>query len=209
VGLDEERPLATDWPKYALRFVFLAAGGVIFFFGLRITELADRIADRTGIGEALIGGVLLGSATSLSVTIVSITAVLDGRASLAFSNSIGGIAAQTVFLAFADLVHRRANLEHAAADLANIFQGLVLMVLLTLPLVALTTPDVTIWAIHPVSFAIPAAYALGLVATRSVNRAPMWTPVETRETRIDRPDDEDEDGGVRPARRRSSPASAR
>ena len=67
---------------------------VILFAGLRMTDLADRIADRTGLGEAVVGGVLLGAATSFSGTIVSLTAALDGRASLAFSNGIGGIAAQ-------------------------------------------------------------------------------------------------------------------
>ena len=86
-----------------------------------MTDLADRIADRTGWGEALIGGVLLGAATSFSGTIVSLSSALDGRASLAFSNGVGGIAAQTAFLAIADLLYRRANLEHAAAELANVF----------------------------------------------------------------------------------------
>ena len=57
------------------------------------------VADRTGLGEAVVGGVLLGAATSFSGTIVSLTAALDGRASLAFSNGIGGIAAQTAFKA--------------------------------------------------------------------------------------------------------------
>ncbi len=185
--------MGSDWPTAALLAGFAAAAAVIFVSGLRMTGLADRLADRTGLGEALVGGVLLGAATSLSGTIVSVTAALDGRASLAFSNSIGGIAAQTVFLAVADLFWRRTNLEHAAADLANVFQGVVLMVLLTLPLVALTTPEVTFWAMSPVSFAIPVVYAAGLVASRSVREAPMWKPVATNETRTDAPEEEDAD----------------
>ena len=76
-------------------------------------------------------------------TIVSITAALDGHASLAFSNSIGGIAVQTAFLAVADVTYRKANLEHAAAELANIFQALVLIGLLALPLSAMVLPEVT------------------------------------------------------------------
>ena len=172
---------------------FVAAGAVIFVSGLRMTGLADRLADRTGLGEAIIGGVRLGAATSLSGIIVSVTAALDGRASLAFSNSVGGLAAQTVFLAVADMFYRRTNLEHAAADLGNVFQGVVLMVLLTLPFVAMTTPEVTIWAIHPISFAIPAVYAAGLVAARSVHASPMWTPVDTADTKPDEPEEEDDE----------------
>lgn len=179
-----------DLSTTVLVLAFLAASGVIFVSGLRMTGLADKLADRTGLGEAIIGAVLLGAATSLSGIIVSVTAALDGRASLAFSNSVGGIAAQTVFLAVADMFYRKVNLEHAAADLGNVFQGIVLMVLLTLPFVAMTTPAYTIWAVHPVSFAIPLVYAAGLVAGRRVHEAPMWVPVDTDATETDQPEEE-------------------
>ena len=179
-----------DLSTTILLVAFLTAGTVIFFSGLRMTGLADRLADRTGLGEALIGAVLLGAATSLSGTIVSITAGWDGNASLAFSNSVGGIAAQTLFLAVADTAYRKVNLEHAAADLGNVFQGIVLMVLLTLPFLALVTPEVTLWAIHPVSFAIPLIYGAGLVAGRQVHETPMWKPVQTRDTKKDEPEPE-------------------
>lgn len=152
---------------------FLAASVVIFFSGLRMTGLADRLADRTGLGEAIIGTILLGAATTFSGIIVSITAALDGRASLALSNSVGGIAAQTLFLTFADMFYRKINLEHAAADLGNVFQGVVLMVLLTLPFLALSAPEVTIWSVHPISFAIPLVYAGGLIGGRAVKKEPM------------------------------------
>ncbi|MHA3976131.1 sodium:calcium antiporter [Halovulum sp. GXIMD14794] len=181
-------------PLLALIAIFLAASTVILLSGLRMTDLADRLADRTGLGEALVGGVLLGASTSLSGTLVSLTAALDGRASLAFSNGIGGIAAQTAFLAVADVMHRRANLEHAAAELANVFQGALLMLLLALPLLALTGPEVTLLGVHPVSVLLIVIYAGGLVATRRIREAPMWKPVRTRETE---PDEPDEDGGDR------------
>lgn len=180
---------------------FLAASAVIFFSGLRITGLADRLADRTGLGEAIIGSVLLGAATSLSGIIVSITAAVDGRASLAFSNSVGGIAAQTLFLAVADMFYRKINLEHAAADLGNVFHGIVLMVLLTLPFLALSSPEFTIWAVHPVSFAIPLVYAAGLVAGRTVHEEPMWTPVDTEDTKTDQPEEESAQSRAQSTRR--------
>ncbi|MEL6517346.1 MAG: sodium:calcium antiporter [Pseudomonadota bacterium] len=171
-----------------------AAAAVILFAGLRMTGLADRIADRTGLGEAVVGGVLLGAATSFSGTIVSLTAALDDRASLAFSNGIGGIAAQTAFLAIADLMYRRANLEHAAAELANVFQCGLLMLLLTVPLAAYVTPEVTVLGIHPASFVLVAVYAIGVIATSRLRDTPSWEPVDTDETRTDTPDDGDDPG---------------
>jgi len=173
----------------------LAIGGVaaviVLISGLRMTGLADRIADRTGFGEALIGGVLLGGATSFSGTVVSLTAALDGRASLAFSNGIGGIAAQTAFLAVADLLYRRANLEHASAELANVFQCGQLLLLLSVPFAAYAAPEIAVFGVHPASLALAAIYGVGVVATSRLRQSPMWRPVETEETRDDTPDEGD------------------
>jgi len=176
-----------DLPLFWLFALFGAAAFVVLVCGLKMTDLADRIADRTGLGEALVGGVLLGAATSLSGSVVSFTAAVSGQASLAFSNGIGGIAAQTAFLAFADMMHRRANLEHAAAELANLFQGALLMVLLTIPLIAYTAPEISVLGVHPASLAILGAYTGGLIATSRVRKTPMWTPVSTAATREDVP----------------------
>ncbi|WP_319569161.1 sodium:calcium antiporter [Cohaesibacter marisflavi] len=170
--------------------IMVAATVIILFCGLRMTTLADQIADKTGLGEALIGGVLLGAATSLSGTIVSLTSALDGRASLAFANSIGGIAAQTAFLAVGDLIYRKANLEHASAEITNMFQAGLLMLLLAIPFLASTTPELTLIGMHPLSLAIPVIYGFGLLATRWVKDNPMWEPVHTEVTRFDEPDDE-------------------
>lgn len=179
-------------PLWVVLAVFAAGALVILVAGTRMTGLADQIADRTGFGEALVGGVLLGAATSFSGTIVSFTSALDGLASLAFSNAVGGIAAQTAFLAIADLLHRRANLEHAAADIANVFQATVLLVLLAIPLIAYTTPEVTLLSVHPCSIALVVAYGLGLAGTRRIRERPMWRPVVTRDTKPDEPEDPEE-----------------
>ncbi len=169
--------------------LFLAAAIVVLIGGTRMTGMADRLADRTGLGEALVGGVLLGAATSLSGTLVSLTSALDGRASLAFSNGIGGIAAQTAFLALADVLHREVNLEHAAADLTNVFQATFLMLLLAVPAFAFTLPEVVILGMHPASIALVVLYGIGVHASRSLKRYPMWMPVQTTATDPDAPDE--------------------
>ena len=179
--------------------IFAVAAIVIVGCGIRMTGVADRIADTTGLGEALVGGLILGAATSLSGTVVSVTAALDGRASLAFSNGIGGIAAQTAFLAFADLIYRRANLEHAAAELANVFQCALLMFLLTIPVLAYCGPDIAFLGIHPASYVLVIGYFAGAIATKRVRETPMWTPVGTDDTEEDMPDEDESDaqGNVR------------
>jgi len=169
----------------ALLALFLGAAAVIALAGVRMTGIVDRIADRTGLGEAVAGGALLGMATSLSGLVVSVSAAIDGQPSLAFSNAVGGIAVQIAFLALADLVYRRVNLEHAAADLANVFQAAMLGLMLSLPLIAYTGPEAAVLGTHPVSFALILLYAAGLRATSKVRQAPMWRPVATSQTAPD------------------------
>jgi cation:H+ antiporter len=175
--------------------VFALAALLIAGAGVLITGDADRLADRTGLGEALAGAVLLGMATSLAGSVVSVTAALDGRASLAFANAVGGIAAQTAFLALADILFRRANLEHAAAELANVLQAALLTLLLGLAIVAATGPDVSVLGLHPVSALLPVLYLFGLWASSDLRRAPMWHPVRTSDTRADEPDAEEASRG--------------
>lgn len=176
-----------------LALIVLAALAILVS-GLRITPMADRLADQTGLGEAIVGGVLLGAATSIAGLAVTVTAALDGYASLSFSNAVGGIAAQTAFLGLADLVYRKANLEHAAAEIANVFQAGVLVVLLSIAILATTGPDGAILGLHPASVLLAIGYVVAVTISRRVREDPMWMPVETEETQLDRPDEEPSSG---------------
>lgn len=183
----------------AVAAIFLTAAAVVAIFGVRLAWIADRIADRTGLGEALVGGLLLGMATSISGTVVSITAALDARPSLAFSNAIGGIAAQTAFLALADILYRKANLEHASADLVTVLQSSLLVLMLSLPILAMAGPEMAILGVHPVSLILPVTYVLGVRASARARQQPMWKPTITAETREDRPSAEnDREGPLAP-----------
>ena len=173
-----------------LLLIFAIAGAAVVAASIRATHLADLIADRTSLGEALAGGILLGGATSLSGVVVSITAAYGGDASFAVSNAVGGIAAQTLFLAVADLLHKRANLEHAAAEPANLFQAVMLMILLSLPVAAMAGPDIAYFGVHPVSLVMFLGYLWGVRLSAIVSERPMWQPVQTRDTRKDEPEED-------------------
>lgn len=170
--------------------VFLAAGLAILLLGTRLTGISDRLADRTGIGEALTGAVLLGAVTSLPGSVLSVAAALKGNADLALGNAFGGIAAQTLFLVVADAVYRRANLEHAAASVENLMQATLLVCMLALLQVAVFSPDWTWWGVHPVTPVMLAGYAYGITLVRRGRTLPMWQPKQTRETRQDVPDED-------------------
>lgn len=162
--------------------VLVVSAGVLVTAGVKFTQIVDELADRTGLGEALAGALLLGAATSLPGLMTTITGAWSGEAGFAVSNAIGGIAAQTTFLVMADLAYRRVNLEHAAASLPNIVQTMVLMALIGVVLAATGTPEVVLGWIHPATLILIAVYAYGLVVTRRARTDPMWRPRRTAQT---------------------------
>jgi cation:H+ antiporter len=167
--------------------LFVGSAIVIALAGSRLTAISDRLADLTGLGEALFGAVLLGATTSLPGSVASITTALAGRADLAVGNAVGGIAAQTAFLVIADIVYRQANLEHAAASVTNLINGALLCALLSLPLLAATGPEISVWGVHPASVLVLILYVFGLKLASATRKAPGWTPVRTVQTREDAP----------------------
>ncbi len=182
-------------PLWAVIGIALAATLVVAVAGTFLAGVADRLADRTGLGEALVGALLVGAGTSLPGIITSVTTAYNGYAQLAISNGIGGLAAQTAFLVVADLCYRKVNLEHAAASVPNILNGTLLIALLGTMLVAAALPPVTIWAIHPATPVLFGLYIFGLRLSRNAREDPPWHPEQTAETEVDDAD-EDESGSA-------------
>jgi len=174
-----------DWTLLPSIVGLTAAVLVLIPVGSRLAGTADQLAERTGLGKAVAGAVFLGAVTSLSGILTTIAGATSGDAGFALANPIGGVAIQTVWIAIADLVYRRANLEHAGASLENILQALLLLAMLTLPVVAVATPDLAWGWVHPVSLLIPPLYLYGLFLLRDLRAAPMWSPRITHETSDD------------------------
>lgn len=177
-----------DVPLWGIALAFIGAAGVIGVGGAKMSAYADRIADRTGLGEAVTGMVFLGLLTALPGLAASVAAALQGHAALAISNAMGGIAVQTVALAVADVAYRRANLEHAAASAANMMQTAMLVLLLTVVVTSLGGPAATIGHVHPGTIILFVAAGIAFYAVHRTGRYPMWEPRKTRETVEDEPD---------------------
>lgn len=174
-----------SWPVWPSALALLAAAVVIVVAGVRLTRVADTLADRTGLGDAVAGALLLGAVTSLPGNVTVVTGAVGGDAGFALGNPLGGVALQTVWLAVADLVYRRANLEHAAASLQNVLQSVLLMAMLAVPVLAYATPTLEVGWIHPLTVLIPVLYVFGLVLLRQMQREPMWQPTRTAQTADD------------------------
>lgn len=175
------------WGLEVVVAVFTISALVIGVAGTYLTRLADRLADLTGMGEAIFGAVFLGASTSLSGSVTSMAVAYQGYPELAVSNGIGGIAAQTVFLAVADITYRQANLEHAAASLQNMVWGALLMTLLSLPLLATFAPPYSVLGVHPVSVLLIVVYLFGLRLVKHTRQEPLWHARSTDATQPDEP----------------------
>jgi cation:H+ antiporter len=178
------------WGVAALVAAVIGSALIILIFGTLLTREADRLADRTGLGEAIFGAVALGAATSLSGSVMSVVVANQGYPELAASNAVGGIVVQTAFLVVADMTYRRANLEHAAASLENLLLGAMLCAMLAAPLVGAASPAGTVFGIHPVTPILFAGYVYGLRVVKAARGSPLWQAMRTTETRDDVPDTE-------------------
>jgi cation:H+ antiporter len=181
--------------------VFAGAAGAIAFAGTRLAHVADALADRTGMGEIIAGAIFVGASTSLPGVITSVTTAWQAHPQLAIGNALGGLTAQTAFLVVADLIYRRANLEHAAASVTGLAQATLLVTMLAVPLLAASGPDITILHIHPASLALFAIYGVGVRLLVGIKDVPMWHPVDTPATAS-----EEEQAASMPTDRRSDGA---
>ncbi|WIO73500.1 hypothetical protein QP938_09330 [Porticoccaceae bacterium LTM1] len=161
---------------------------VIIIAGSRLALQADTLAAQTGMGEALFGVLFLAGVTSLPDFAATLSAAVDARPDLAMSNVMGSMAVNLAFLGVADIVYRKANLEHAAASPINLMLAGLLIVLLTLPLLAVFTPRVSLWGLHPITPLIVAAYLFGLQLVHRTRVRPMWFPRHTHQTVLDEPE---------------------
>lgn len=174
--------LLASWLTFALAAVVIAVTGVY------ISRLADLLADRTGWGEAMMGGLLLAGVTSLPDFTATLTAAAHGYAELAMSNIMGSLAVNIVFLAVGDILYRKANLEHAAASSPNLIQAALLIGLLAIPLIAMVTPEYALLGLHPATPLLLFAYLVGYRSVQSSQERPMWLPRRTAQTVEDKPD---------------------
>lgn len=103
---------------------------IVWRAGTHLSKAADAIADRTGLGQAFIGALLLGGATSLPEIAATGSASLLGNAPMAVNNIFGGIAMQVTVLAIADAFLGRDSLTARTRKAGVILDGVRLALVL-------------------------------------------------------------------------------
>jgi cation:H+ antiporter len=180
----------------------LAVGAVVVWqAGVRLARVGDVLAERTGIARAVFGMVFLALATSLPEVSTTVTASLDGEATLAMGNIFGGIVLQTAILALADARLRRGALTFFAPKPMLLLQGTLLIALLGLALAAIAAGNiVTVAWVGAGSIVVFVAYVVSLWLQRSYAGHASWQPVDIPDA-----DDEGESPAERAYADRSTP----
>lgn len=149
--------------------VFVLATLVVGTVGPRLARVVEAIANRLQLGHVLVGAVLLGVVTSLPGLVLTVTAASRGQTELAVANALGGVAAQTLFLAIADIAFRSGTMSSNVPTREVGYQAAQLMVLLALVIIGLGTADSTVAGVHPVSVMLILAYLGGLMLSRRLD----------------------------------------
>lgn len=123
-------------------FLFLIAAVLVWFAGQRMTNYVDVLADRTRMGKAFAGALLLGGATSLPELATTITASLSGAAEMAGTNLLGGIVMQIAILAVMDAIFLRGRaLTFFSPQSALLMEGVLLMLIISLVIAAMASGE--------------------------------------------------------------------
>lgn len=168
----------TDLPVFANLAVFAAAACGVWFSGSFLTVYAELIAERTGIGQAFAGVLLLGMATSLPELATTATASFGGNAALAGSNLLGGVPVQIAVLALVDATTMRGQaLTIFSTQPALLMQGILLILLTALAAAAIVTGEpagiagIGTWSVSIAAVCVAVLYVIYRYETR-----PRWQP---------------------------------
>jgi len=158
--------------------IFAAGAVTVWFAGTKLSQYVDLIADRTGLGKAFAGALLLGGATSLPELATTVTAAYSGAAELAGTNLLGGVIMQIAVLGLIDaFVLRGKPLTLFSPESSLLMVGVMLMILVSLASAAVAGGELFSYAgigFWPVFLFI--AYLVSLRVVYRYEGDPRWEP---------------------------------
>lgn len=134
-----------DWSLPANAIVFALACVLVWQAGSRLSGYADAFSRKTGLGQAVVGIILLAAVTSLPEIAATATASLAGNAALAVNNLFGSIASQVALLAIVDFMIGREALTSVIPEPSVLLEGSLNVILLSFAAVAIVAGDVPLF----------------------------------------------------------------
>jgi cation:H+ antiporter len=172
--------MPSSLPLWANLAVFAAPPAVVWAAGTRIAGYADAIAERTGIGRAVLGMMLLGGVTSLPELAVASTAAIAGHPGLSVNDLLGSAVINVLIIALADAFVGRDAITSVVASPPVLLQGVLGIVLLAVVAAAAISVDRLLLGVSAWSWALLGLYgaSVWLLARSRSERA--WKPLGAR-----------------------------
>lgn len=170
----------------ALAVTFVTAAFVVWSAGTRLSLYVDAVADKTHLGKAFTGMLLLGGITSLPEVAAVSTSASIGDAPLAVNNLLGTASINLILLAAADFFYGRAALTGVAATPATLMQGVLSMLLSgTVALIA-TAGDIPVLGVGVGSTALLLGAFAALWLTSDFENRHVWEAAGENQERDER-----------------------
>lgn len=163
-------------PLLANLALFLFAAVVVWRAGTRLAQNADAISTKTGIGQAVIGILLLGGVTSLPELAVAMTATLTGAVALSVNDVLGSASVNVLILAVADAAYGRKALTSSPGSPQVLLQAGLGIILLSCVVGASISTDIVVLGAGIWSWFMLAVYigAIWLIAKSQGLKS--WVP---------------------------------
>ncbi|HEY0825572.1 MAG TPA: hypothetical protein VGD76_17420 [Ramlibacter sp.] len=157
--------------------VFVGAAVVVWLAAVRLTRYADAIATRSGLGQEMVGLVLLGGATSLPELAVATTATLQGTPALTINDLLGSAAINVILLAVADAAIRQGALTSVQGSPKVLLVGVLGMLMMALVVAPSITGDRLVLGIGGWSWAMLVVYGAALWIMGHSQADAAWRPL--------------------------------
>ncbi len=157
--------------------LFVLAGAAIWWAGAILAGTTDAIDAHFEWGEGLGGAVFLAIATNLPEVAIIVGGAWSGHLQLAVGNILGGIAIQTVVLAYLDgpALRNRVPLSSSVSSLTIALESFVLIAILMLCILGSLSPRTLVIArTTPAELAILATWLGGLWLIRHNEDRQVW-----------------------------------
>ncbi|MGI9516169.1 MAG: sodium:calcium antiporter [Pirellulaceae bacterium] len=159
--------------------VFAVAAAVVWIAGTSLAIAAEEISDRRRMGKAIMGLLVLATATELPEIVTTLVAAASDNAELLLNNMFGGIALQTAILAIADATAIHVAITHYPRKTTPILEGTLLILILGVLNAIILIGDIPLAGHMGVASVVMAGlYFWAVVLLRRTDRKTGWRPVE-------------------------------
>ncbi len=166
-------------PLWAHIIIFGVAATVVWLAGTSLAIAAEEISDRRKMGKAIMGLIVLATATELPEIVTTLVAAANDNAELLLNNMFGGIALQTAILAIADATAVHYAITYYPRKTTPILEGTLLILILGVLHAIILIGDMPFVAhVGVASILLAGLYFWAILLLRRTDRDTGWRPVE-------------------------------